>query len=140
MNTASTVAMYVISSCFANGYPVSNLRLQKLLYFIQGNSFIEKNEAMFSDDMYAWPYGPVIPDIYFTYCGYAGAPITRIYEDISISEFDRKIIDTTIERLLDVDDWTLVDMTHEEGAPWNNHKYDRSIITKEEIKKYFINL
>lgn len=36
MYDALTIAMYIIDKCFKEGEPVTNLRLQKLLYFIQG--------------------------------------------------------------------------------------------------------
>lgn len=139
MYDALTVAKYVIDKCFRDGKPVTNLRLQKLLYFIQGYSYCRKDTAMFKEDMEAWQYGPVVPEVYFTYNGYSGAPIRREYDDITISEQDKNIINRVVNVLTNYKVWDLVDATHEKNSPWDKHQGKFSVvIPKEEIKDYFI--
>lgn len=137
---ALTIAQYIINKCFIEGSPVTNLRLQKLLYFVQGQVLRYLNRPLFNDDFYAWAYGPVIPEIYFEFCGYAGAPIRRTYDNIEIDLLESTIIDDTISRLAPYDDWQLVKISHEKGAPWDKHKYSRERIPKKEIKKFFNSL
>lgn len=138
MYDALTVAKYIIDKCFKEGRPITNLRLQKLLYFIQGYSYCSKNEEMFREDMEAWPYGPVVPEVYFVYNGYSGAQIRREYDDVDINDDDRKIIDKVINVLSKYKDWDLVKATHEQDSPWaisiENFSKD---IAKSEIRKYF---
>lgn len=43
---------------------ISNLKLQKLLYYCQGAFLAIKNEKLFEDDILAWTHGPVIEKIY----------------------------------------------------------------------------
>ena len=93
MYDALTIAMYIINKCFEEGAPVTNLRLQKLLYFIQGMSYVIKNRAMIKDEFYAWQYGPVVPKIYFEYNGYIGNPIRITYTINNIENEDVEIID-----------------------------------------------
>lgn len=139
MYDALNIAKYVIDKCFKEGKPVTNLRLQKLLYFIQGYSYCCKNKEMFEEDMQAWQYGPVVPEVYFAYNGYSGAPIRREYNDIAICDNDKNIIDRVISVLEKYKDWELVDATHEKDSPWDKHQNKFSVvIPKEEIKNYFI--
>lgn len=137
MYDALTVAMYIINRCFEEGAPVTNLRLQKLLYFIQGRNYMIQGNDLIAEDFFAWPYGPVIPEIYFKFCGYAGAPIRRHYDVNRIADNDRNVIDETIDILMPFDDWTLVKFSHETDAPWYQYKDNRGMIPKEDIRRYF---
>jgi uncharacterized phage-associated protein len=44
--------------------PLTNLRLQKLLYYAQAWSLIIRESQLFSDEIQAWRYGPVVPAVY----------------------------------------------------------------------------
>lgn len=44
--------------------PLTNLRLQKLLYYAQAWSLILRESELFSDDLQAWRWGPVVPAVY----------------------------------------------------------------------------
>lgn len=140
MYDALTIARYIIDKSFKDGMPVSNLRLQKLLYFVQGWSYVVKREPLIKENFYAWQYGPVIPEVYFEYNGYVGTPIRMTYNDIIISDLDKEIINYILRLLKQYNDWVLVSLSHEEGGPWDKHKHNRSIIPKNEIKGYFLGL
>lgn len=137
MYDALTIAMYIINKCFEEGAPVTNLRLQKLLYFIQGRNYMLQGQCLIEEDFFAWPYGPVIPEIYFKFCGYSGAPIRRHYDVNDIAKNDMNVIDETIDLLMPYDDWTLVRLSHETDAPWYKYKDNRELIPKKDIKRYF---
>lgn len=44
--------------------PLTNLRLQKLLYYAQAWSLVVRESELFPDDLQAWRYGPVVPTVY----------------------------------------------------------------------------
>ena len=44
--------------------PLTNLRLQKLLYYTQAWSLIIRESELFSDEIEAWRHGPVVPAVY----------------------------------------------------------------------------
>lgn len=63
---AVDIALVIIERYHSRGESLSNLRLQKLLYFSQLR-LMKHDEWEISDDFVAWPYGPVIEEIYFLY-------------------------------------------------------------------------
>ena len=44
--------------------PLTNLRLQKLLYYAQAWSLVIRESELFSDELEAWRHGPVVPAAY----------------------------------------------------------------------------
>lgn len=44
--------------------PLTNLRLQKLLYYAQAWSLVIRETELFSDELEAWRHGPVVPAVY----------------------------------------------------------------------------
>ncbi|MCQ2242421.1 Panacea domain-containing protein [Treponema sp.] len=65
--SALDVAKYVINYELSQGRSVTNLRLQKLLYFVQAKVLVETGKPCFEDEMEAWDYGPVSPSVYHNY-------------------------------------------------------------------------
>lgn len=115
---ALDVAKYIISFCFANAKPVSNLKLQKVLYFTWVDFFNESGKPLFLDDICAWQLGPVIPDVYYEYCSYGGRPICVPFKQ-SLGEEDSLLLNRIIGNYMDVPASTLVNITHAKGSAWD---------------------
>ena len=147
-NSARDVAMFVIS---LDGFrEVTNLRLQKLLYFLQGYSFQCFGHALFPERLEAWTYGPVCPSLYGDYVPFRGSPIPHTCGKHSlptadaskISETDAKEFVQTVMKWADgYTTGQLVEMSHQAGSPWEQvwregvGKY--ASIPLELIKAYF---
>ena len=57
---ANDIARYILTlSTPEVGDIISNLKLQKLLYYVQGFHLAIENEPLFMEDIQAWQYGPV---------------------------------------------------------------------------------
>ena len=82
MYDAIDVARYVINYSQEIGSPVSNLKLQKILYFIQGIYLSTLDKPCFSDDIEAWGFGPVISDVYHEFKGFGSNDIPTIIKKI----------------------------------------------------------
>ena len=61
MYRASDIARYIIERCKETNRTISNLKLQKILYFVQAEFLVSTNHACFSDPIEAWDFGPVGP-------------------------------------------------------------------------------
>lgn len=53
MYNAIDLSKYIVSKCVIDGHPISNLQLQKILYYIQ-KDFLQRDEVAFSDNIEAW--------------------------------------------------------------------------------------
>ena len=123
MYKAIDVAKYVVTKCMRDKCPVSNLQLQKILYYIQ-KDFLSRGEPAFSDDIEAWKFGPVVPNVYYHFCGSGAMPISISFENISIAPKDAEYIDAIIEAKRNMNPWELVDETHKENGAWHQIYYN----------------
>jgi uncharacterized phage-associated protein len=112
------VANYIINKGYEDKKPVSNLQLQKMLYFAWIDYYKQTKRHIFWDSICAWQFGPVVPEVYYEYCAYGGRPI-NIRCETEIIETDRKILDDIINQYIDVAVNVLVDKTHKKGSPWD---------------------
>ena len=62
---ARLVAKYVLEQCKKKKKPISNLQLQKMLYYIQ-IELMKQNEDIIIDEFEAWRFGPVINNVYYS--------------------------------------------------------------------------
>ena len=137
--TAQEVAHYVITKCVNDGYPISNLQLQKILYFLQVASIRAGRGVAFEDEMEAWQYGPVIPAVYYEFGRYGAMPIIATYSDMCISGPDRELFDPVIVSCYKKTAWQLVEESHREGGAWKRiygGAVTRRTISKEVLEQY----
>lgn len=121
---------------FEDSEYITNLKLQKLLYYAQGYYLARKNDPLFKEDFIAWEHGPVIRKVYDEYKK-NGAKGIEYNEDfnISIDKETEIILNEVYEKFGQFSAWKLRDMTHQE-MPWKTTTRN-DIISKEKIKEYF---
>ena len=113
---AIDIAKYIIHKCTIDQHPISNLQLQKILYYVQ-KTFLEKNMVAFDDEIEAWQFGPVVPEVYYQYCGF-GAIAIRMKYTTDISSSYSCIIDPIVENKRNLNPWDMVEDTHKAGKAW----------------------
>jgi uncharacterized phage-associated protein len=134
--TASDVAHYFLA-VQDEEEAISNLKLQKLLYYAQGFHLAMYARPLFADDIKAWEHGPVVSDIWREYNRFGSRPIPRP------DGFDMSILDNDTRALLDdisavygqFSAWRLREMTHTE-PPWKN-TMRQAVILHAEMESYF---
>lgn len=146
MFSAMDIAIYIINYATRNGYRITNLYLQKILYYVQAYALcIDENHIpLFRENIIAWQFGPVVPSVYRYFSGFGSSPIDNNLIDIEVNEILDEHIQQWINEIIDVKikktPWDLVDETHEE-APWviatNNGSTFNAIIDNESIIDYF---
>ncbi|OOY01835.1 hypothetical protein BOQ02_03600 [Campylobacter coli] len=129
---AENVAKHIINYCLSIDNPISNLQLQKILYFIDIYHLIRTNKRLIEDENFkAWDYGPVIENIYKKYLFFASNPI-NIYQDFT-EEFDGNIrgeLYGYIDKLSKIYPSVLVEKSHESDSPWDKTKKYETILPK----------
>lgn len=115
---ALEIARYIITKCYELGEPTSNLKLQKMLYFLWVDFFKATGRRLFCDNICAWQLGPVVPEVYYEYCSYAGKPIRAMYS-VDIEYEDIEILNRIIYEYIDIPANVLVGRTHAPGTAWD---------------------
>ena len=138
MLTSKDVANYFLSLVDRDaGDLVSNLKLQKLIYYAQGFHLALHDSPLFNEPIEAWQHGPVVPDLYQEYKQYGGGALP-IPEGIDVSIYTQNTKDL-LEEVYSVfgqfSAWKLRNMTHEE-PPWKETEQGETI-SHESLKSYF---
>lgn len=134
--SANDVADYFLSKNDETaGELISNLKLQKLLYYAQGFHLAITGRPLFSEPIEAWTHGPVVPTVYhrFKSYGYNSLPVAG-----QSPVFDAKttdLLDEIYEVYGQFSAWKLRNMTHEE-PPWKNAAVP-SVIPHSALRSYF---
>ena len=119
------------------GDTISNLKLQKLVYYAQGCALALLDRPLFKDPIWAWTHGPVVDSLYHEYKRWeAGAiPPPEDMDFTLYSHDEREVLDEVYEVYGQFSAWKLRDMTHSE-PPWLETPND-SIIDQGVMKDYF---
>lgn len=140
MYNAIDVALYVIKRCNEMGRSISNLKLQKILYFLQAEFLVAKNRPCFAENIEAWDFGPVVPEVYHKFKVYGGASIPYIGKETLplFSEQDQTLMNGIIDKCSAYSASALVEMTHHQ-TPWKAvyRPYTNAIISNESIQTFF---
>jgi uncharacterized phage-associated protein len=146
MSTAQKVSEYIVSY-FSNiaTNPIegdlTNLKLQKLLFYTQVFAIKRTGNVLFDDAIEAWDYGPVVPDVYREYKSYGRNVLDILNPNLLFEPTDKKIIiDEVIKDKGRFTGITLMEMTHQLDS-WKLAKNSEDkIITKDLILKDMHNI
>lgn len=127
MRDAPLIANAIISWCNKYQKPIDNLKLQKLLYLVQGLSLAIIGERAFNEPIEAWRYGPVVRSVYQQAKIYRDQQITKTLPTSSsprqISGDLKAVINLAMTRYADLTGPQLIEVTHNahvypEAKPW----------------------
>ena len=139
MLTCKDVAKYFLSLQDEDaGDLISNMKLQKLVYYAQGCHLALYDEPLFEDRIEAWLYGPVVPNLYREYKEYGSDPIPNP-ENMDFSKFndeEKEFLDEVYDVYGQFSAWKLRNMTHED-APWRVASENQEVISNRSMKTYF---
>lgn len=148
------ISSYIIEYSNEINSPVSNLKLQKLLYYSQAATLVELGQKCFDSKIMVWEFGPVVVEAYQHYKEFGrevipnqgdckrikldGKTMKIIYEPSKkIDDGTKKIICKVVDSYSKVSNpFALVRKTHEED-PWKNTDLNHEIEC-DEILKYYV--
>ena len=92
MLSANDVADFFLSPIDSevDGDQITNLKLQKLLYYAQGLSLAVLDRPIFQEKIFHWEHGPVIDVIYHQYKTYQKVPLPPSYIEPNKYQNDEK--------------------------------------------------
>lgn len=129
MYNALDIAKYLITLASPEEEDlITNLKLQKLLYYAQGFHLALFGKPVFSEQIKAWQYGPVVPEVYHTYKQYKTNYLPQP-DDFNVDEYDRETQDLLDEVYEVYGQYTapiLMRFTHQE-PPWKETPLNEEI-------------
>lgn len=159
----SDIDRYIINYAYENEESITNLKLQKILYFLYGSYYAMTCEELFSDSFEAWAYGPVVRSSYINYSIFGAETIpphnnylnllfdkevgynSELNEQFYIKLFNDKtmdLINDTLDVLIKLPAMKLVEISHKEGGPWSKfyERGNKKLIKKDYLLEYFASL
>lgn len=111
------LAYAIVNYAIECGFPVSNLRLQKLMYFCQLKNYRQNGTPLlYPGSFEAWSYGPVVRDVYIRYSLLGGSAIkTKEEGNFPLPDYLKDVIDTWLRQ----SPWALVNESHKKGGAWD---------------------
>jgi uncharacterized phage-associated protein len=132
MYEARKICNFVIARYGAQVTDLTNLRINKLLYFVHGWSLTSRAEGLVRNHFEAWQLGPVVRSVYDAFKVYGEERITAAAEYLDyatgetkpiphsdIRELDIEIIERVFENYSRYSTPELVALSHEPDGPWD---------------------
>jgi len=146
--TANLIAYAFVKKGIEEGRPVTQMKLQKMVYFAHGVHLASFSRPLIQEDFEAWQFGPVIPSIYQEYKTFGSQPINikQEYLDKQLGNLDHNaitVIDYTWNTTKNLSASTLSSWTHKQGSPWDKYYVPGAFniqIDNIAIQSYFTNL
>ena len=136
--TAIEVAKYLLFKSNSEGDLITNLKIQKLLYYAQAWYLVNYSQPLFQDAIKAWKFGPIVENAYHHFKRFRYSPIEflnreRIEE--KIPEKEKKYLDEFYGVFKNYSASDLTEMSHNE-APWKNTALGETI-TNDAIMNFY---
>ncbi len=149
------VANFVLDYCLSKGRPITNLSLQKIVYFCHVRSLVCLDRPLIRQNFEAWQFGPVLQYLYREFKDFQDNPITGRAKRLDPStgsmyvveyHFDKEtesLLDETVDFYSRISAGDLVRLSHAPGGPWErtwNHAgavNPGMKINNDAIKKYY---
>jgi len=127
-----------------DGDIITNLKLQKLLYYAQAWHLVNYGRRLFMDEIEAWDFGPVVKTIYHKWKKYGSTPIPYEITGKEADQFSEpklKFLQELYRIYSNFSATQLVSMTHGE-KPWKEsfNKGQNVVISTKLMKEYYSEL
>ncbi len=120
------------------------MKLLKLVYMAHGWTLGLYNKSLISEDVEAWKYGPVIPELYREIKGFGKTPVPSLPDSytVQLDAEEQNIVDQVYEKYNKFTGVQLSSMTHAEGTPWHQvwNTVGCDVIPDEMIREYYRDL
>ena len=141
--TARKVADFIIRFSHLHGDPISNLKLQKLIYYAHAWYLAIHNKPLFDEEIEAWVHGPVVPSVYHDFKGWAWKPIEENPRKPALPRKVEKHLEEVMDVYGSLSAYQLEKLTHRE-KPWMvarggipNDALCRAKISNREMKVFY---
>lgn len=117
-----SIADEILRIAKSKGHSLKPLKLMKLTYISFGWYLANRGTPLFSEDIEAWKYGPVIPDLYHATKKYGRSEIPSDLissENIATDRGTREFLEAVYSKYGEKSGIYLSNLTHKSGTPWH---------------------
>jgi uncharacterized phage-associated protein len=141
MHDAVSIANIFVDMSIKEGNPLTNMKLQKLVYIANGVSLAINDAPLIIEHIEVWPYGPVIPSVYHIYKAFGNSTIKIVYPLGDIPDLEasaKKSVLDAWEIGSKISATRLSNWTHNADSPWTKAKAEnKNYIPDEYMRDYF---
>jgi uncharacterized phage-associated protein len=124
------LANWILDYADRRGVDITNMALNKLLFFAYEHALIRYNRKLTNAKIEAWDHGPVFREVYRSFKMFGDSPITSRAEKYNsatdrlevaiadISNADAAIIEDAIRSLVKLPAYILRELSHADDSPW----------------------
>lgn len=135
---ALNVANYLLAHQLDDaGDAITNLKLQKLLYYAQGLYLAAHGAVLFPEPIEKWTHGPVVPVVFHHFEPLGNQPLQpdADFNSDSLTEAQREFLDEVYHVYGQFAAWKLRDMTQHD-TPWQTTN-EMEEIPQQALEQYF---
>jgi uncharacterized phage-associated protein len=125
------VANFVLDLADAEGQSVSNLSINKVVFFLHAYFLVQFEKPLVTAKVEAWNYGPVFRELYREFRPFGEQPIagraSRINPESGVREIcqydfsveEQEFLEKIARKYVRFSAGTLVSLSHEKDGPWD---------------------
>lgn len=137
--SAIGVAKYIVWYCLEHGEHISNIKLQKLLYFVYGFFLYKTGLRLFPETFEAWIDGPGNRESYIELCQLGGESLSLLEDTSGVAELKprhKEIVDATLDEYMKEAPFGLIVDTQKKGFAWSKamNEHDNQIYPTMSLK------
>lgn len=143
MSSAESVANAFLDLARRDEKSLTNMQLQKLVYIAHGYCLAKLRQPLFHNNIHAFEWGPVIPNLYKTLKRFGGGEVKDYIatdeSPIAKDSAEMEIIKEVWTEYGDFSGLELSKLTHRKGTPWSEtwRKNPFGVISDELIAEYY---
>ncbi|WP_300351050.1 type II toxin-antitoxin system antitoxin SocA domain-containing protein [uncultured Alcanivorax sp.] len=131
MKDGREVANYVLDYAESKGFGVTNLSLQKIVYFCHAWYLVSTGGPLVKHSFEAWEYGPVLPYLYRDFKSFGDKIITTkakkldvmtgryVKAEMKIDEDEERLLMNVVAFYSSLSPSQLVALSHHSEGPWS---------------------
>jgi uncharacterized phage-associated protein len=143
--TADQVADTLLYLARNQHIEITNLKLQKLMYYSQAWNLAFTNKALFGEEFEAWVHGPVIPSLFRRFKHLRWSPITEAVHPVTDDRLGSHL-NNVLATYGPATGGQLERLSHSE-SPWKDARGDlapempsNAVISKDSIRNFYAGL
>lgn len=130
MYDVRAVANFVLDIASSRGRDITNMALNKIVYFVHCDYLVEKSVPLVGAKIEAWEHGPVFREVYHEFKRWSDAPIKShakridpetgesICAKLEVDIEEERYLEVIVARYLHFSAAQLRAISHRTGGPW----------------------